>query len=61
MNKLSDAAERIYGIEPEWDSGKYPKLFKEDPDWAIAKAINWYNANAKAKDVKKWILAYMRE
>lgn len=60
MNKLSDAALRIYGVEPEWDTNPYKRLLKDDPDWAIAKAINWYNANAKPKDNKRWILAYMR-
>ena len=40
MTKLSVAAMRVYGIEPEWDSLKWKSLLGSDPDWAICKAVN---------------------
>ena len=60
MTKLSVAAMRVYGVEPEWDSLKWKALLGSDPDWAICKAVNWYYQNTTAKDIKKYVLEYVR-
>ena len=58
--RQSVAAERVYGAEPDWDSGSYAILIKSDPDWAISKANNWYYLNTTAKDIKRYVLEYLR-
>lgn len=60
MTKLSVAAMRVYGVEPEWDSLRWKTLLKSDPEWAICKAVNWYYQNTTAKDIKKYVLEYVR-
>lgn len=58
--KDSDAVEKVFGAEPAWDAGAYQGLLKDDPDWAIAKAINWYQQNATVKENKRWVFDYMK-
>ena len=60
MTKQSAAAMRVYGIEPEWDSLKWKALLGSDPEWAIHKAVNWYYQNTTAKEIKKYVLEYLR-
>ncbi len=63
MTKTSLAAAtlRVYGAEPDWKIGKYADLMEaDDPNWAIAKAINWYYQNTTAKHIKKYVLAYLK-
>lgn len=60
-NKDSAVTEKAYGSEPSWDAGPYHKLLQsEDPDWAIAKALNWYHLNATPKENKRWIFDYLK-
>ncbi len=63
MSKTSIAAAmlRVYGAEPDWKIGAYADLMKaDDPNWPIAKAINWYYQNTKPREIKKYVLAYLK-
>ena len=64
MSKTSLAAAtlRVYGAEPDWKIGKYADLMQadQDPNWPIAKAVNWYYQNTQPREIKKYVLAYLK-
>lgn len=60
MTKLTAAAMRVYGIEPDWASLRWKTLLKSEPEWAICKAVNWYYQNTSAKEIKRYVLEYLR-
>lgn len=60
MSRLSTALLQVYGVEPDWDSGTYADLLKDDPNWATAKAMNWYYLNTSPKHTKRYVLEYLK-
>lgn len=57
---IAAAAIRAYGAEPDWKTSQWAKLLKDEPDWAIAKAINWYYQNTTPKHIKKYVIEYLK-
>lgn len=61
MSRISLVALRVYGVEPDWNSGTYADLLDtDDPNWAICKAVNWYYQNSMPSEIKKYVLEYLK-